>query len=123
MNQTITIGEAIQANNRVIGICVLVFVILSFVAWVFTVQRERRVKHLIRRAVAKAEAKAAAESKGHDQSLANFMRWMDTKRELRKANEELQAARDEAADYRRKYELLKQSIAGCPGVTAGKIKN
>lgn len=123
MSNMITIEEAIQSNNKVIGICFLVFILASFVAWVFTIRRERRVKKLIRRAVAKAEARAAEEAKGtiHDQSLDNFIRWMEARRELRQAKDELQEARDEAADYRRKYELLSKSAAGCPGVTRAKI--
>ena len=119
MSQMISIGEAIQANNRVIGICVLVFVILSFIAWAFTVQRERRVKQLIRRAVEKAEAQAGKEY--HEKAIENFMHWMDTRRELRKTKDELLAAQDEAADLRRKYDLLQRSVAGCPGVTGVKI--
>ena len=53
MSNMITIEEAIQSNNKVIGICFLVFIMASFVAWAFTIRRERRVKKLIRRAVAK----------------------------------------------------------------------
>lgn len=119
MNHMISIEEAIQSNNKVIGVCLLAFVILSFVAWAFTVRRERRVKKLIRRAVEKAEAQAG--KKDHEKSIENFMHWMDTRRELRKTKDELLEAREEAADYRRKYELLRKSAAGCPGVTGVKI--
>lgn len=115
----VSIEEAIQANDRVIGIFLVTFVILSFVAWAFTIRRERRVKKLIRRAVKKALEEAKDEL--HEKSLENFMHWMDTRRELRKTKGELQAARDEAADYRRKYDLLCKSAAGCPGVTGVKI--
>ena len=119
----ITIEEAIQANNKVIGICFMLLVLLSFVAWVVTIRRERRVKKLIRRAVAKAEARAREETREecHEKALDNFIHWMETLRELRKTRGELQAARDEAADIRRKYDLLSKSAAGCPGVTRAKI--
>ena len=123
INGMISIEEAIQSNNRVIGICFLVFILASFVAWAFTIRRERRVKKLIRRAVAKAEARAREETREecHEKALDNFIHWMDTRRELRKTRGELQAARDEAADIRRKYDLLSKSAAGCPGVTRAKI--
>lgn len=123
MNGMVSIEEAIRSNNKVIGICLLTFVILSFVAWVFTVRRERRVKKLIRRAVTKAEARAREETREecHEKAVDNFIHWMDTLRELRKTRGELQAARDEAADIRRKYDLLSKSAAGCPGVTRAKI--
>ena len=123
MSNMITIEEAIQSNNKVIGICFLVFILASFVAWAFIVRRERRVKKLIRRAVAKAEARAREETREecHEKALDNFIHWMDTRRELRKTRGELQAARDEAADIRRKYDLLSKSAAGCPGVTRAKI--
>lgn len=118
MSNMITIEEAIQSNNKVIGICFLVFILASFVAWAFTIRRERRVKKLIRRAVAKAEARAAEEAKGtiHDQSLDNFIRWMDCRIELKKTKAELQ-------ELRRKYNTLRAAAEGCPGVTAAKIEN
>lgn len=118
MSNMITIEEAIQSNNKVIGICFLVFILGSFVAWAFTIRRERRVKKLIRRAVAKAEARAAEEAKGtiHDQSLDNFIRWMDCRIELKKTKAELQ-------ELRRKYNTLRAAAEGCPGVTAAKIEN
>ena len=123
MNGMVSIEEAIRSNNKVIGICILTFVILSFVAWVFTVRRERRVKKLIRRAVTKAEARAREETREecHEKAIDNFIHWMETLRELRKTRGELQAARDEAADIRRKYDLLSKSAEGCPGVTRAKI--
>ena len=116
INGMISIEEAIQSNNRVIGICFLVFILASLVAWVFTIRRERRVKKLIRRAVAKAEARAAEEAKGtiHDQSLDNFIRWMDCRIELKKTKAELN-------ELRKKYDLLHQAAEGCPGVTRAKI--
>ena len=116
MSNMITIEEAIQSNNKVIGICFLVFILASFVAWAFTIRRERRVKKLIRRAVAKAEARAAEEAKGtiHDKSLDNFIRWMDCRIELKKTKAELQ-------ELRRKYDLLRAAAEGCPGITTAKI--
>lgn len=123
MNNMITIDEAIQANDKVIAICVLVFVLLSFVAWVVTIRRERRMKSRITKAVTKAEARAIERTRRecHEKALENFIRWMDTLRELRKTRGELQAAKDEVADIRRKYDLLSKSAAGCPGVTRAKI--
>lgn len=112
MNHMISIEEALMANDKVIGACVLVFVILSFVAWALIVRRERRVKKLIRRAVEKAEAKARDEF--HDKSLENFMRWMDCRIELKRTKAELH-------ELRKKYDLLYQAAEGCPGVTRAKI--
>lgn len=116
MSNMITIDEAIQANDKVIAICVLVFVLLSFVAWAFTVRRERRVKKLIRRAVTKAEARTREETAAqcHEKALDNFIHWMDTRIELKKVTRE----RDE---LRRKYDLLRAAAEGCPGVTSAKI--
>lgn len=116
MNNMITIDEAIQANNKVIAICVLVFVLLSFVAWVVTIRRERRMKRRISKAVTKAEARAIERTRQecHEKALDNFMRWMDTRIELKKVTLE----RDE---LRRKYNLLRASVEGCPGVTSAKI--
>lgn len=116
MNNMITIDEAIQANDKVIAICVLVFVILSFVAWVVTIRRERRMKRRIRKAVAKAEVRtrAACHEEYHDKVIDNFMHWMDTRIELKKVTRE----RDE---LRRKYDLLRAAAEGCPGVTSAKI--
>lgn len=112
----ISIEEAIQSNNRVIGICFLVFILASFVAWAFTIRRERRVKKLIRRAVAKAEARAREETREecHEKALDNFIHWMETLRELKKTQKE----RDE---LKRKYDILYQAAEGCPGMTAAKI--
>lgn len=117
MNNMITIDEAIQANNKVIAICVLVFVLLSFVAWVVTIRRERRMKRRITKAVTKAEARAIERTRQecHEKSLDNFIRWMEALRELRKAKAELD-------QLRRKYDLLRAAAEGCPGVTSAKIK-
>lgn len=112
MNHTISIEEALMANDKVIGACVLVLVILSFVAWAFIVRRERRVKKLIRRAVAKAQKEALSQC--HDKALDNFMHWMDCRIELKKTKAELQ-------ELRKKYDLLYQAAEGCPGVTRAKI--
>ena len=114
MNHMISIEEALMANDKVIGACVLVFVILSFVAWAFIVRRERRVKKLIRRAVAKAQKEALSQC--HDKALDNFMHWMDCRIELKKTQAELQ-------ELRRKYNTLHAAAEGCPGVTAAKIEN
>jgi hypothetical protein len=114
MNHMISIEEALMANDKVIGACVLVFVILSFVAWAFIVRRERRVKKLIRRAVAKAQKEALSQC--HDKALDNFMHWMDCRIELKKTQAELQ-------EIRRKYNTLHAAAEGCPGVTAAKIEN
>lgn len=116
MSNMITIDEAIQANDKVIAICVLVFVLLSFVAWVVTIRRERRMKRRIRKAVAKAEVRtrAACHEEYHEKSLDNFIHWMDTRIELKKVTRE----RDE---LRRKYDLLRAAAEGCPGVTSAKI--
>ena len=118
INGMISIEEAIQSNNRVIGICFLVFILASFVAWAFTIRRERRVKKLIRRAVTKAEARAREETREecHEKALDNFIHWMETLRELKKTKKE----RDE---LKRKYDILYQAAEGCPGMTAGRIKN
>ena len=112
----ITIDEAIQANNKVIAICVLVFVLLSFVAWVVTIRRERCMKRRITKAVTKAEARAIERTRQecHEKALDNFIRWMDTRIELKKVTRE----RDE---LRRKYDLLRAAAKGCPGVTSAKI--
>lgn len=116
INGMISIEEAIQSNNRVIGICFLVFILASFAAWAFTIRRERRVKKLIRRAVAKAEARAREETREecHEKALDNFIHWMDTRIELKKVTRE----RDE---LRRKYDLLRAAAEGCPGITSAKI--
>ena len=114
MSNMITIEEAIQSNNKVIGICFLVFILASFVAWAFTIRRERRVKKLIRRAVAKAQKEALSQC--HDKALDNFMHWMDCRIELKKTQAELQ-------ELRRKYNTLHAAAEGCPGVTAAKIEN
>ena len=109
----IPIEEAIQANNKTIGICLLAFVILSFVAWVFTIRRERRMKKRIKKAVAKAVADSRADD--HEKALENFMHWMDTRLELKKAKRELD-------ELRRKYDILYKAAEGCPGVTAARIE-
>lgn len=116
MSNMIPVEEAIRSNNKVIGICLLTFVVLSFVAWAFTVRRSRRVKKLIRRAVAKAEARTREETAAqcHEKALDNFIHWMDTRIELKKVTRE----RDE---LRRKYDLLRAAAEGCPGVTSAKI--
>ena len=116
MSNMITIDEAIQANDKVIAICVLVFVLLSFVAWVVTIRRERRMKRRITKAVTKAEARAIERTRQecHEKALDNFIRWMETLRELKKTQKE----RDE---LKRKYDILYQAAEGCPGMTAAKI--
>lgn len=114
MNHMISIEEALMANDKVIGACVLVLVILSFVAWALIVRRERRVKKMIRRAVAKAQKEALSQC--HDKALDNFMHWMDCRIELKKTQAELQ-------ELRRKYNTLHAAAEGCPGVTAAKIEN
>jgi hypothetical protein len=123
MSNMIPIEEAIRSNNKVIGICLLTFVILSFVAWAFTVRRERRVKKLIRRAVTKAEARTREETAAqcHEKALDNFIRWMETLRQLRITREELRAVKEENADLKRSNELMKKTSAVCPGMTAAKI--
>ena len=113
MQNMIPIEEAIQANNKTIGICLLTFVILSFVAWVFTIRRERGMKKRIKKAVAKAVADSRAED--HEKALENFMHWMDTRIELKKVKRE----RDE---LKRKYDILYAAAEGCPGVTAAIIE-
>ena len=113
MIDKIPIEEAIQANNKTIGICLLAFVILSFVAWVFTIRRERRMRKRIKKAVAKAVQ--GTHSEWHDKALENFMHWMDARIELKKTKRE----RDE---LRRKYEILYKAVEGCPGVTAARIE-
>ena len=114
MNHMISIEEALMANDKVIGVCVLVLVILSFVAWALIVRWKRRVKKLIRRAVAKAQKEALSQC--HDKALDNFMHWMDCRIELKKTQAELQ-------ELRRKYNTLHAAAEGCPGVTAAKIEN
>ena len=116
MNNMITIEEAIQANDKVIAICILVFVLLSFVAWVATIRRELRMRRRITKAVTKAEARAIERTRQecHEKALDNFIRWMDTRIELKKVTRE----RDE---LRRKYDLLRAAAEGCPGVTSAKI--
>ena len=116
MSNMITIDEAIQANDKVIAICVLVFVLLSFVAWVVTVRRERRMKRRITKAVTKAEERAIERTRQecHEKALDNFIHWMDTRIELKKTKAELQ-------ELRRKYDLLRAAAEGCPGVTSAKI--
>ena len=118
MSNMITIDEAIQANDKVIAICVLVFVLLSFVAWVVTIRRERRMKRRITKAVTKAEARAIERTRQecHEKALDNFIHWMDTRIELKKTQAELQ-------ELRRKYNTLHAAAEGCPGVTAAKIEN
>ena len=113
----IPIEEAIQSNNKVIGVCLLAFVILSFVAWVLTIRRERMMKNRIKKAVYKAVTKAVEDTKAecNERALENFMHWMDTRIELKQVNREL----DELA---RKYEILYKAAEGCPGVTAARIK-
>ena len=113
LHEMIPIEEAIQANNKTIGICLLAFVILSFVAWVFTIRRERRMNRRIKKAVAKAVQ--GTHSEWHEKALENFMHWMDTRIELKKVKRE----RDE---LRRKYEILYAAAEGCPGVTTAKIE-
>ena len=113
MNHMISIEEALMANDKVIGVCVLVLVILSFVAWALIVRRERRVKKLIRRAVAKAKKEALSQC--HDKALDNFMHWMDCRIELKKTQAELQ-------ELRRKYNTLHAAAEGCPGMTAARIE-
>lgn len=110
----ISLEEAMRANDKAIGACFLIFVILSFVALALLIRRERRVNKRIRKAVAKAQAETMEEC--HEKALENFIRWMDTLRELRKANAELE-------ELRRKYNTLHAAAKGCPGVTAAKIEN
>lgn len=112
----ITIEEAASSYDILIGIFILTFVILSFVAWIFTIRRERRMRKRIRKAVVKAEARTRAEchEEYHEKSLDNFMHWMDTRVELKKVTRE----RDE---LRRKYDLLRAAAEGCPGITTAKI--
>ena len=112
----ITIEEAASSYDTLIGIFILSFVILSFVAWIFTIRRERRMRKRIRKAVVKAEARTRAEchEEYHEKSLDNFMHWMDTRIELKKTKAELQ-------ELRRKYDLLRAAAEGCPGVTSAKI--
>lgn len=118
MNNMITIDEAIQANDKVIAICALVFVLLSFVAWVVTIRRERRMKRRITKAVTNAEERAIERTRQecHEKALDNFIHWMETLRELKKTQKE----RDE---LKRKYDILYQAAEGCPGMTAARIKN
>ena len=118
MIEMIPIEEAILANDKVIAICLVTFVVLSFVAWVCTIRRERRMNRRIKKAVDKAVENTRTEcrTEDHEKSLENFMHWMDTLRELKKTQKE----RDE---LRRKYEILYKAAEGCPGVTAGRIKN
>ena len=113
----IPIEEAIQSNNKVIGICFMVFVIFSFVAWVFTIRRERRMSRRIKKAVSKAVTKAVEDTRVecHEKALENFIHWMEALRELRKTQRE----RDE---LKRKYEILYKAAEGCPGVTAARIE-
>ena len=113
----IPIDEAIRANDKVIGICFLVLVILSMSAWIFTIRRERRMQKRVTKAVTKAVAEAVDKTRAecHEKALENFIRWMDTLRELRKTQRE----RDE---LQRKYDLLYKAAEGCPGMTAAMIK-
>lgn len=112
----ITIEEATSSYDALIGIFILSFVILSFVAWIFTIRRERRMRKRIRKAVVKAEARAIERTRQecHEKALDNFIHWMDTRIELKKVTRE----RDE---LRRKYDLLRAAAEGCPGVTSAKI--
>ena len=105
----ITIDEAMRANDKVIAICVLVFVLLSFAAWVVTIRRERRMKRRITKAVTKAEARAIERTRQecHEKAMVNFIHWMDCRIELRKTQAELQ-------ELRRKYNTLHAVAEGCP---------
>ena len=111
--EMIPIEEAIQANNKTIGICLLAFVVVSFVAWVFTIRREKRMNRRIKKAVDKAVVNYRAED--HEKALDNFMHWMDTRIELKKVKRELD-------ELQRKYDILYKAAEGCPGVTAAKIE-
>ena len=113
----ISIEEAIRANDKVIAICLVTFVALSFVAWVFTIRRERKMSRRIKKAVEKAVTKAQEDTRAecNEKALANFIRWMDASIELKKVRRE----RDE---IRRKYEILYKAAEGCPGVTAARIE-
>ena len=117
MERMIPIEEAIQANDKVIGICFMVFVALSLVAWVFTIRREKAMRRRIKKAVSKAVAKAQEDTRAecHEKALENFIRWMETLRELKKTQKE----RDE---LRRKYDILYKAAEGCPGMTAARIE-
>lgn len=117
MQQMIPIEEAIQANDKVIGICFLVLVLLSLAAWTFTIRRERNMKRRIKKAVTKAVTKAvnATREECHEKALENFIHWMETLRELKKTQKE----RDE---LRRKYDILYKAAEGCPGMTAARIE-
>ena len=112
----IPIDEAIRANDKVIGICFLAFVVFTLLAWIFTIRRERRMKLRIKKAVTKAVKKAVENTRAecHEKALENFIHWMDTRIELKRT----QLERDE---LRRKYDLLVKTAEGCPGVTAAKI--
>lgn len=117
IGQMIPIEEAIRANDKVIGICFLALVVFTFVAWIFTIRRERRMGRRIKKAVAKAVASTRAQvyDECHEKALENFINWMEALRELRKTQKE----RDE---LKRKYEILYKSAEGCPGVTAARIE-
>lgn len=112
----ITIEEAIQSNDKVIGICMIALAILSFAALWYVIRCEAMTKKRIRKAVAKAEAETRAEchQEYHDKNLDNFMAWMDARIELKKTKAELH-------ELRKKYDLLHQAAEGCPGVTRAKI--
>ena len=109
----IPIDEAIRANDKVIGICFLAFVVFTLFAWIFTIRRERRMRKRIKKAVAKAVQ--GTHSEWHDKALENFMHWMDARIELKKTKRE----RDE---LQRKYDILCKAAEGCPGVTAARIE-
>lgn len=117
VQKMIPIDEAILANDKVIGICFLAFVVFTLFAWIFTIRRERRMKLRIKKAVDKAVTKAVEDTKAecNEKSLENFIHWMDTRIELKKVKRE----RDE---LKRKYEILHKAAEGCPGVTAARIK-
>lgn len=112
----ITIEEAIQSNDKVIGICMIALAILSFAALWYVFRCEAMTKKRIRKAVAKAEADTRAECRQeyHDKNLDNFMEWMDARIELKKTKAELNT-------LRKKYDMLYQAAEGCPGVTRAKI--